>query len=82
LRDGSAETEKASIDGTESFLNGRVIQKILVNEGTELGAGVHQRAAGDGADFVNDGGGEAGVEDGVADGTGSAEEEKFHERKV
>ena len=78
LRGGNAEAEEAGVDGAEGFLDGGVIQEILVDEGAELGIGVHERAAGDGADFVDDGGGEAGFEDGVADGTSGAEEEEFH----
>ena len=78
LGNGSAEAEEASVDGTKGFLNSGIIQKILMDVSAELGAGVHQRAAGDGTDLVNDGSAEAGVEDGVADGTGATEEEEFH----
>jgi hypothetical protein len=78
LRGGDTKAEKAGIDAAEGFFDGGVIQKILVDVSAELGAGVHQRPARDGADFVNDGGGEAGLEGGVADGTGGAEEEDFH----
>ena len=78
LRGGDAEAEEAGIDGAEGFLYGGIIEKILVNVGAEFGMGVHERAASDGADFVDDGGGEAGVKDGCADGAGCAEEEDFH----
>jgi hypothetical protein len=82
LRGGDAKTEEASVDGVEGFLDGGVIQEIFVDVGTQLGIGVHERAAGDGADFVDDGGGEAGFKDGVACGTGGTEEEDFHQRRV
>ena len=78
LRDGNAEAEKTGVDVAEGLFDGGVIQKIFVNEGSEFGIGVHEGAASNGADFVNDGGGEAGVEDSGAGGTCGAEEEDFH----
>jgi hypothetical protein len=78
LRGGNAEAEKAGIDGAEDLFDGRVIQKILVDKGAQLGTGVHQRAPGDGAHFVDDGSGKAGVEDGCTRGACCAEEEDFH----
>jgi len=67
LGGGDAKTEEAGIDGSESFLYRGVIQKILVDKGAEFGIRVHQRTARDGADFVDNGSGAAGFEDGVAD---------------
>jgi len=81
LRDGSPETEEAGVNGLKSFLGSGVIEKIFVDVSAELGIGVHQRATGDDADFVNDGGSEAGFEDGVADRAGCAKEENLHEGK-
>jgi len=78
LRGGDAEAEQAGIDGSEGFLDRGVIQKIVVHESAKLGIGVHERAAGDSADFVDDGGGAAGFEDGGANGTGGTEEKDFH----
>ena len=78
LRGGDAEAEETGINGAEGFLDGGVIQKILVDEGAEFGTGVHERAAGDGADLVDDGGGEASVEDAAACGTCGSKEEDFH----
>ena len=78
LRGGDAEAEEAGVDEAKGFLHGGVIEKILVDERAEFGTGVHEGAAGDGADFVDDGGGEAGVEDSCAGGTCGAEEEDFH----
>jgi len=63
LRGRDAEAEEAGVDIAESFLDGGVIQKILVDVGAEFGIGVHERAASDGADFVDDGGREASVKD-------------------
>ena len=81
LSGGDADAEEAGIDGAEGFLDCAVIQKILVNEGAELGSRVHEGTAGDGTNFVNDGSGAAGFEDGVTDGAGGAKEENFHERE-
>lgn len=78
---GDAEAEEASVYGAEGFLRGGIIEKILVDVGAQLGAGVHERAAGDGADLVDDRGGQAGVEDGVADGASGAEKQDFHGKK-
>jgi hypothetical protein len=78
LGGGDAEAEQAGIDGPEGFLDRGVIQKIMVDESAKLGIGVHERATGDGADFVDDGGGAASFEDGIANGAGGAEEEDFH----
>ena len=79
LRDRSAETEKACVDAAEGFLDGRIIQKILVNESAELGVRVHERPADNGANFIDDGCGGASVKDRISDGTGGAEEKDFHE---
>ena len=67
LGGGDAKTKEADIDGSESFLYRGVIQKVLVDKGAEFGIRVHQRTARDGADFVDNGSGAAGFEDGVAD---------------
>ena len=82
LRGGDAETEEAGVDGAEGFLNGGIIQKILVDVGAEFGICLHERAAGDGADFVDDGRGKAGVKDGCAGGTCCTEKENFHKGRV
>jgi hypothetical protein len=82
LRGGDAEAEEAGVDGPEGFLDRGVIQKIVVDESAKLGIGVHERATGDSADFVDDGGGAAGFEDGIANGTGGTKEKDFHKKKV
>jgi hypothetical protein len=81
LRDGDTEAEQAGVNAAEGLFDGGVIEKILVNEGAQLGAGVHQRAARDGADFINDRSVETSIEDCPARGTGGAEEEDFHSAK-
>jgi hypothetical protein len=43
---------------------------------------VHQRAAGNGPDFIDERGGEAGVEDRSPGGARGTEEEDFHEPQV
>jgi len=82
LRGGDAEAKETGVDAAEGLFNRGVIEKILVDVGTELGAGVHQRTAGDGADFVDDGGSGASLQNGVADGTSGAEQEDFHDAEI
>src|SRR5258708_23628421 len=78
LRGGNGEAEQASVGGVEGFFDGRVIQKILVNKSAQLGTGVHERAANDGADFVNDRSGKASIKNGCAGGTCCAEGKNLH----
>lgn len=82
LRGGDAKAKEAGVHRVESFFDGRVIQKILVDVGAQLGTGVHKRAAGDGADLVDDRRGKAGVEYSRTGGTCSTEEKNFHEEGV
>jgi hypothetical protein len=82
LRDGNAEAEQADFNVAEGFFGGGEIQKILVSESAKLGIGLHQRPAGNSADFVDDGGGEARFQDGSAGGARGTEEKDFHEGEV
>jgi len=78
LRGGDAEAKQAGVSGTKGVFDGRVIQKILVNERAQFGTGVHERAADDGANFVNDGRCETRIENSRASGTRCAKEKDFH----
>jgi hypothetical protein len=49
-----------------------------VNESAQLRAGVHQRAAGNGSNLVDNRRGDAGVKDRISDGTRGAEEKNLH----
>ena len=76
-----AKTKEAGINGLEGLLNRGVIEKILVHEGAQLRIRVHERAAGNRAHFLDDGGRTAGFEDRITDRTCGAEEKDFHATK-